>query len=677
MKNLFVLIFVNLLMIFNSATGQIKSNSDIKKFERAILLEENYKWSEANVLWRELVKDYPNNRNLHFRIGLNCFNSKDFVHAENHLQIATQKKITKNYSQNDWLEAGVPIEAIYYLGLAQRNLMDFENSTISLSYFMEKASKNHFMKEDAKKLILQNKRAGDFEKQEKNLPTCLAINSIYADYCPIIDEKGTMYFSSRRLRSDSSNVLNYCEKERNFDNDIYVSLVTENGYTNSELSNLSSQNNDAVTYLDKNQLIIYRDSMGNGQLYSIENFLHGEPNLIGFNTQINSQDWETHGVLSPDGNEFYFVSDRIGKNRDLFICRKMSNGKWDAPTNLGLIINTNGEEDSPFISPDGKKLFFSSTGHNSIGGFDVFYTEKDNSGNWTEPRNMGPSVNSIFDETFYFVNPDEKIAFFSSNRPSKYGDFDIYSLNLNGKAESKIYFLNAIFLTADKKTTTDNLRLQVKNTISGSLQTFLVNTSEPAFRVPIEVYNSANYLIECFLDTAVIFSESLKLSSIEDNFSEIYREIVVPSRSSDIREISFDPDKPIQTNYDELKGFAEYSHYFVFGSAEFNIGEKDFTEFVGSVEKLIAKKGKVSILIEASASNVPSLRLTNDEIAARRSENAVNVITKELIKRGYLENEDFAFLKSINLVQGKKYENDAMKNRTEYEKYQYIKVKVQ
>ena len=182
----------------------------------------------------------------------------------------------------------------------------------------------------------------------------------------------------------------------------------------------------------------------------------------------------------------------------------------------------------------------------------------------------------------------------------------------------------------------------------------------------IEKYNFSleenSYKLESVSNTNI--SKKFYLSS--DNFLIKKEEIV------------FNPEKPIQTKIDADKTYAEYSHYFLYGKSDFSIEEKEFVEFIGNCQKVIDQKAFVTIKIEGSASYVPTVSSkTNEILSNERSVNAQAALTKALLKNGYLENVDFKFAAPVNVVQGKKFENDAVANRAEYEKYQYIKVKVQ
>ena len=105
--------------------------------------------------------------------------------------------------------------------------------------------------------------------------------------------------------------------------------------------------------------------------------------------QVNS--WESQPSISPDGKTLYFVSDRLGGigGYDIYKSLKNDKGEWSHPINLGPVINSKGNEKSPFIHPDGKSLYFSSDGWMGIGKYDIFYSKMDESGSWKKPKNIG------------------------------------------------------------------------------------------------------------------------------------------------------------------------------------------------------------------------------------------------------------------------------------------------
>ena len=139
---------------------------------------------------------------------------------------------------------------------------------------------------------------------------------------------------------------------------------------------------------------------------------------------INRDDsWESQPSLSSDGEVLFFASDRPGGfgGSDIWYSRKNAEGEWQKPVNLGKTINTAGNERSPFLHTDSKTLYFSSAGHDGMGGMDVFYSKMDGQGRWTTPINIGHPINTERDEVDFFVSLDGKTGYFSSDQYNEEG----------------------------------------------------------------------------------------------------------------------------------------------------------------------------------------------------------------------------------------------------------------
>ncbi|GAA0871818.1 OmpA family protein [Gangjinia marincola] len=171
-----------------------------------------------------------------------------------------------------------------------------------------------------------------------------------------------------------------------------------------------------------NLLKLFRATNNNGKWVDIKEL------------SFNSNEYSVaHPALSPDGKRLYFASDMPGTigQSDIYYVTINDDGSYGDPQNLGAGINTEGKESFPFISNDGT-IYFSSTGHPGIGGFDIFYTET-LADDYTEPRNVGRPVNSNLDDFAFVVNDSLNIGFFSSNREGGAGDDDIYSFERTQK----------------------------------------------------------------------------------------------------------------------------------------------------------------------------------------------------------------------------------------------------
>lgn len=271
------------------------------------------------------------------------------------------------------------------------------------------------------------------------------INTPYSEYVPVINaDQNELYFTSRRPGSTGGKLDDYGEVFE----DIYYSNYTLNKW---ELARnigppLNTPTHDAVVGLtaDGNEMVIYRTNpnLYGGDLF-LSNKLAGtwtEPKKLTQN--INSSYQEASATISPDGNLMYISSNRPGGmgGKDIYRARRLPDGNWSLPQNLGPTINTPYDEDSPFIQADGRTLYFSSNGHATMGGYDIFKTKLENDEIWTNPKNVGYPINTVKDDIYYVVSPDGKTAYYSSDMEGGFGNQDIYKINILYDDERKAIY---------------------------------------------------------------------------------------------------------------------------------------------------------------------------------------------------------------------------------------------
>jgi len=271
------------------------------------------------------------------------------------------------------------------------------------------------------------------------------VNSRYDDYNPVFAYGDTaLLFTSRRpYEKAKRNKL-----DNKFNEDIYMSVRDGNSFK--EAARLSdpfnSDNNDAVVGVTQegNSFLLYQGHIEGGDIqithYRPEKGKWSRPKAV--TGRLTSKDGETSASFSPDGKEIYFISrnrDISLGGKDILYSRLDAKGKWGKPVNLGSIINTPYDEEGVFITPDGNSLYFASQGHNSMGGFDIFRSQRREGGTWSAPENLGYPINTPDDEVFYITDRTGKTGFYSCIREGGYGAKDIFKVVYLGSEKELVF----------------------------------------------------------------------------------------------------------------------------------------------------------------------------------------------------------------------------------------------
>lgn len=400
-----------LTLIFFSGFGQ--SAKDLVQQGDMHYGKKDYK--KALGFYLDALNLNPDDANVNLKVGMSYLYSETKSKAAGYID----KAFRLNPSINDDIN--------YHLGVAFQNTNEFRKAIDQFEQFKKKR-KN--LAEIADKKIAECRIADSLSQHELNviIENITPINSPYNDYSPLISSDGsTLIFTSNR--TDDERIA---RAGTNYE-DIYI---TTKGGSNWEAprkisTNINQKYNDAAASLspDGKMLFLYYEE-GGGDIYvsKLEGSQWSKPTPL--NKNINtSLFWETSASVTADGKKLYFASNRNGGygELDLYVSELDNKGDWGKAVNLGPKINTEGNEDAPFIHPDGVTLYFSSDGHPTLGNSDIYVSEF-KGGKWQKPENIGWPINTWEYDGFFTISADKKKGYFSTLKEGGLGDADVYAV---------------------------------------------------------------------------------------------------------------------------------------------------------------------------------------------------------------------------------------------------------
>lgn len=410
------------VFLFISAFGQ-----NNKKLQDAFLDAEYFmmkeEYADALPYYLQLYEKLPENANISFCIGvcyLNIPGKKNL--SINFLETAC-KNLSAKHKEGTINQVTAPYYALFDLGKAYRVNYMFDKAKEAFTRYSETLlpddrENNDFVKheievcDNAKELIekpvsFSEENIGELFNDDKGEfnPLFSADGKSFA-YMVSLKFYDAVMFS--RLIDGKWAVPINITPDLQTDGDFYISCLSGDG----RLLFLSKDDNyDSDIY----------SSTFDGASWS--------PVAI-LNKNINTKFWESHGFISEDGNQLVFASDKPGGfgGLDLYVSNKV-NGDWGPAVNLGPEINTLFNEDRPSLINNGKTLFFSSQGHENMGGYDIFTTDMQSDGSWSNPKNLGYPLNTPDDDIFFMPSADGKSGYYSKFKESGgFGREDIYKI---------------------------------------------------------------------------------------------------------------------------------------------------------------------------------------------------------------------------------------------------------
>ncbi|MBN1951747.1 MAG: OmpA family protein [Bacteroidales bacterium] len=667
-KRFFLIIFFISLLPLSSADAQVSplkiKRKEFKKQENGFkeawlnVKDGQYYFGLGAGSYREARESYlkaygynQDNPELNYMIG------RCYLFTDNKFE--SIKYIQRAYE----LKPDVNFDIHLMMGMAYHQILEFDMAIEEYNYFMSNLppKERDDFKTQVDQLIQQCENGKLLAAEPRRVVINnlgKGINSIFDEYGPVISDDGEeMYFTSRRKYSKKSKKSIIDDK---FFEDVYHSSLTDEEWARArrlekKVTGKNNTENIAVIGLspDKQKLYLYKGKEKGGDLY-ISTLKKGEWTKPKSMRKFNSKYREVSMCISSDESTLYFISTNAKKGyggSDIYISRKNSKGKWEKPENAGNVLNTFSDELGISLGPNDSVLYFSSTGHNSMGGYDVFQSSLSDVGLWSKPVNLGYPINTPNDDVFYVELPDKKTAFYSSNRESGQGGMDIYKIIYLGAQKDLLAGVvddllagvkrpyDDIYFTMPKKMAVDTAILMrgfindsenekpiiAKIELIDRDRSMVIATaiSDSTGNYSVNLPETKMYGVEIIAKGYLLYLDMVDLSQ------KTYDEVVVKNFKLDRVEVGA---KVVLTNI-----------YFEFGKSTL---KPESYASLDNVVKLLESNETLRIEISGHTDNVGSLK-SNTKLSSDRAKSVVDYLIGKGIVPSRLEYKGYAFTQPI------------------------------
>ena len=442
MKRLVLLTWLLATFINNNLISQSKEEIRNNFYDaESWILYESYQ--DALPIYLQLLKNAPNNSNYKFRIGQCYMNIPgEKVKAIRYLEDAS-KNINPNYKEGKLNETAAPYDALYYLANAYRINNQIDKALKTYEQFRKNLNAQVYDTTVVNLQIQSCKNARELMKMPlyvKAKNLGRAINGANNDFNPVVSDKEDLIVFSRS--QPFYDALLYSVK---------VNGVWSEPQNMNEMLKVDRDLFPTCLSKDGKELYLYSSADYDGIIYTSK-FENGvwSP-IVKLNDNINTKYWESHAAVSHDNKKLYFTSNRKGTygGLDIYVSTRDSTGDWGPASNLGPEINTPFNEESPFLSSDDKTLFFSSRGHFNMGGYDIFYSKLLDNGKWSVPMNVGFPLNTTDDDIFFKPVNQGFEGYIAKEISGGYGKQDIYRVEVFSDKHPRKFFVKGKVSAAD------------------------------------------------------------------------------------------------------------------------------------------------------------------------------------------------------------------------------------
>jgi hypothetical protein len=401
-------------------------------------------YNEALPIYLELLRESSDNAYLNYKAGL-CYL---FIPGEKEKAISFLEKAVENIDHRNrratFRTVMAPQDAWFYLGNAYHINYQFEKAIEMYGRFREILDPSVYNTDIVDEHIQETKNAMSSIQNpvfflRENLGE--RINTRFTEMNPVVSGNEKVMVFSRKLQ---------------FYDGVFFSEMNGDGEWSWPVEITPQILSDGDCYpvslsWDGRELYLYKSDDLVGNIY-VSRFTDGRWTPIRkLNENINTRFWESHASISRDGNTLYFTSNRPGGfgGLDIYYSEKQQNGDWGPAVNLGPVINTPFNEETPFITEDGRTLYFSSYGHYNIGGYDVFYSTLLDDGRWSAPLNAGYGINTPDDDLFFLPLNNGIYAYFAKFSDEGFGGMDIFRYEIFSDTHPRKFTLRGVMKRKD------------------------------------------------------------------------------------------------------------------------------------------------------------------------------------------------------------------------------------
>jgi outer membrane protein OmpA-like peptidoglycan-associated protein/tetratricopeptide (TPR) repeat protein len=406
----------------------IKSARALEYYEEGLLQARYRDRLKAIELFKQALELEPDFAHAHFYLGVNAWVKKKYADAVSHLERAYQLR-PQDFANIE-----------FYLGESCYNAGRYEEA----EKLLQTALQVNRLKKEEIFTAERDLRSAAFAKEAIRRPVEFspvnlgeAVNTERDEYLPFLTaDDGYLLFTSMRQEA----VGGYNPQLGDYSEDFYFSRFEKGAWQPARNLGepINTFENEGAGFITQDGLTIFFTAcnrpggFGSCDIYKAtrQGERWGEPELLG--PAVNTTGWESQPCLSADGRLLFFTSSRPGGQggRDIWVCEKVGDD-WQTARNLGLPVNSPGNEDAPFLHADGQTLYFSSDYHPGFGQQDLFLSRRQPGGAWSEPLNLGYPLNTLADESNLFVNASGRRGFINSDREGGLGRSDLYEFRLD------------------------------------------------------------------------------------------------------------------------------------------------------------------------------------------------------------------------------------------------------